>query len=156
MNKKQKIEAIENAYIFTGENPETKGLSKDFKKNIYLLNEKLSNESHDAIFDLQMKFKNNNDIDFDLSYEIMAQACNVIAENPNIKEEDIQEAINNNFSSIYTADRLAYLTINNQQEISDLMKEYEAENISDACAYWYDNQVQSAISLLIEFINKTN
>lgn len=56
-------------------------------------------------------------------------------------------------ASVYTADRLSYLNIWNQDEISDYIKNGIAEDIQTACAIWYDAQVEQASLLINEWVN---
>jgi len=97
--------------------------------------------------------ENYNVINF--GYEIFSKACDIIA---NI---DISEITNDNAediineaepASVYTSDRLEYLNIWNEDEISDIMKEYSIDSISTACAVWYDQQAQNAARLLRDYI----
>lgn len=63
-------------------------------------------------------------------------------------DEDIQMYES---ASIYTSERLSYLNNNNEEEIVDILKEYNTENINTACAcaIWYDQQVQNTIYTII-------
>lgn len=105
--------------------------------------------------EIQNIFLDNYEI-HDLDYEIFSKACDIIGELSldELKDEDkaselIQEQ---EPASVYTADRLAYLNIWNEDEISDMMKEYSISSIAMACAIWYDEQVQSACHLLRAYI----
>ena len=84
----------------------------------------------------------------DLSYEIVASAIDLLDEDTIESEEDY---IDNDSASIYTYDRLQYLNINNQDEITEVLKEYETD-IQNACAYWYDNQVKNVYYQLKDYI----
>lgn len=88
--------------------------------------------------------------DFDLSYEIMASACGVIAD---IDLSDLNEAELNETetASVYTATRLSYANNSNQSDISDIAKEYNVD-FATACAVWYDNQVRNACEQLRDYI----
>ena len=94
-----------------------------------------------------------------LNYQIMARACELIVEHWDTKNsgKDISwEEIADGSASIYTAERLAYLYPTNQQEISDIMREYSlgdvVPSIATACAVWYDNMVAHACRLIIDRI----
>lgn len=91
----------------------------------------------------------------DIYYEIFAKAIDTVVEAWNNNEESpklLNEYIRENysdFSSVYTAEQLSYLNIWNQEEVSDNVKELGC-SISEACAYWYNNEVQNAIGIIVE------
>jgi len=81
----------------------------------------------------------------DLDYEIWNDACIWISERDyKAFIKDDFEYNDMSFASVYNADRLAYLNVWNEDEIADYTKQGYG-NISVACAYWYDNQVENAI-----------
>jgi len=91
----------------------------------------------------------------DLDYQIFSDACDFFCNYTieELKDDDKDNVINEYESaSIYITDRLAYLNVYNENEIADTMDEYGGESISQACAYWYDEQVRNAIRLLAEYI----
>lgn len=91
----------------------------------------------------------------DLSYEICYQATALLTDDlteEQILSEDFYiHEHTQEISSIYTATRLAYLNNNNQEEITDTLKEYQTD-ISGACAIWYENMVAHACNKIIEYI----
>ena len=60
------------------------------------------------------------------------------------------EEIADGSASVYTSERLAYLYPINQQEISDIMREYSLGDIATACAVWYDSMVAHACRAIID------
>lgn len=96
----------------------------------------------------------------DLDYEIFSDACDLVRElydeNKDWSDEAITDAIYDRASdsaSVYTAARLAYLNIWNQDEISDTMREYNTDDIATACAIWYDRQIEQAAIIIKDWIN---
>lgn len=91
----------------------------------------------------------------DLNYEIAGVACSAVGymDFEELKKYDTSED-GGDFASVYTFDRLKYLNANNQEEITDTMKEYSTGNISDACAIWYDNAIKDTMRKLIAYILK--
>lgn len=94
----------------------------------------------------------------DLDYEIFSRAIDEIMIDWTDSEGDIDNFERDvkgkiedtqDFASIWTSERLAYLSVHNEDEIKDKMDEYGAESISNACAWWYDDQVKNAIDLII-------
>lgn len=93
----------------------------------------------------------------DLQYEIMASALSSMSDNikyEQITGEDFEPMREDEHASVYTSTRLSYLNNRNDEEISDIMKEYSCENISTACAIWYDNTVNHVIDEMIDAIVK--
>lgn len=100
----------------------------------------------------------------DLDYQIFSKACDTISEvyeyqnNNDNKVYDFENYIQDNyneFASVYTSDRIDYLDSSNDNEIAEIVINYKCESISFACAIWYDEQVQNAISLIINnYLNK--
>lgn len=91
----------------------------------------------------------------DLDYQTFGRACDVVAEVYAEKPKDITEAIyerSADSASVYTADRLAYLDLHNEDEISELMRECGEHSIATACAMWYDRQVEQAAILISEWV----
>lgn len=71
-----------------------------------------------------------------LSYDITSDAVDAILSE--IPEYEIDAA------SVYTAVQLSYINIYNQQEISDIFKEYQTRDIAQAAAIWHNNKVTEA------------
>lgn len=94
----------------------------------------------------------------DLDYEIFSGACDIVAEvyesHPTQEkaEEDIYERASD-YASVYTSDRLAYLNMWNESDVSDLMHEYGMRSIADACAAWYDRQTEQAAIIISNWIH---
>lgn len=110
--------------------------------------------SDDAPEELRDIFIDHNSI-IDVDYDIFRTACVLLSENPDKPEDELHE-LADDCASVYTYDRLEYLSVMNQQEISDIMREYETEDIATACAIWYEQQVASAIQTIYsEYINAT-
>jgi len=88
--------------------------------------------------------------DLDLSYDILHSALNVLS---NVDYDDLSnfDRFENTqeYASPYTATRLSYLNNNNQQDISDIFKEYRDIDIATAISIWYDNQVVNALALIV-------
>lgn len=97
-----------------------------------------------------------NNLSYDICYDACAFFDDITDKYYNNDDINGDEYINEyEPSSIYTYDRLQYLNNNNQQEISDVMKEYSIDDIATACAIWYDNMVRQAISTIIsDYLNK--
>lgn len=92
-----------------------------------------------------------------LDYKIFSNACDVIADltleqlqGENDDSFDIYD-VTDNQASYYNSDRLEYLNIWNEEEIADKVRQYEC-SISEACAYWYDEQVRDAVSIIRDYI----
>ncbi len=93
----------------------------------------------------------------DLDYQIFSKAIDTYLEawennedSPTLLIDYIEENYND-FSSVYTTDRLSYLDIFNQSEITEFVQSYKVD-IADACAMWYDEQVKGAISIIHEWV----
>jgi hypothetical protein len=141
MNKEIKLKELENAYK----------LQKRGEGYISVINTESS--IHDAIRDIQFNL-NQETGTFELDYEIMDDACNIINDNikniDELKKADFYE-LAQDVASVYTATRLSYLNNQNEAEISDIVKEYECD-IQTACAIWYERQVTRACELIREWI----
>jgi len=147
-----KITTLSNAFTYTGDEPKN-----HVRANIYLLNEKLSEEDEKALLGVISEIDDNG-ADRDIAYEIVSKACDVITDKHDQELNDKQLTLDtiaetmDGFASVYTGTRLSYLNHWNQSEISDLLKDFNID-IADACAYWYDNQVHQASTLLLELID---
>lgn len=96
----------------------------------------------------------------DVDYEIFDRACDIVSEiysdKPDATEEEATEEIYERASdsaNVYTSIRLDYMNMWNEQEISEIMREYDLSSIADACAVWYDRQVEQAATLINEWVN---
>lgn len=100
----------------------------------------------------------------DLDYEIFGRALDIVDEVYGRKPErslegsddeiveEIYEAASDS-ASVYTHDRLAYLDNQNEDEISQKMREYGEHSIATACAIWYDSQVEQAAIIIKDWID---
>jgi len=152
MNRPEKINAIANAMRYTGGNPE-----RGMRANIHVYADDIAKETKDILSEIQR----HSGVGFELSYEIMASACNIVgelADNADISDNDgdiyeaIAEAVDGT-ASVYTGERLSWLSSWNQEEIIDIIKEYSCD-IAGACAIWYDSQVRDMVGELINWINE--
>jgi len=146
MELTKKLELLENAYTY------------DKEKEQYFSNTELYTELEPI---KKIQFEMDEGVKFELGYEIMNDACNYITENitiENLQNPDFDfredtEANLTEFASIYTQTRLEYLNQWNQDEITDILKDYSCD-IQTACAIWYDRQVEEAITKLIEWLQE--
>lgn len=92
----------------------------------------------------------------DMTYAIAHSALRAMSdvEYDKLEEFDAQE-YSIEHASVYTGVRLSYLNPNNQQEISDTMKEYSCDDIATACAIWYDNAVNHFLGDLLVAIKQS-
>lgn len=100
----------------------------------------------------------------DLDFEIFRRAVDVVDnarvdakkdDNSKVDEESVVDNIYTYASdraSIMTYDRLQYLNNNNEHEISEMMREYDIRSIADACAFWYDQQVEQAAIIINDWV----
>lgn len=145
MTKQQKIDSLKSAYTAKEKGDDT----------IYIISDTTTEETTDKLIDIQGSLNAS----FDLSYEIVAKACDLIAENSDAELNNGVDGIDpaevaDGSCSLYTAVRLSYLTNTNESEIYDIIKEYSTTDISTACAIWYENKVSEALQSLIEWINE--
>lgn len=124
---------------------------------IHVYRDELDEATKDAMHEIQR----NLDVDFDTSYDIMATACAIIdgltleaSGRDSLLDDDMLDlyAEADGSASYYTSSRLAYLTPNNEDEISSLVKDEAIESIATACAVWYDRKVQEALEALRVYI----
>lgn len=145
MTQERKLELIRDAY-------KSKKV-EDEREQIKVINDELPKEFHDAIRDVQFEL-NNETGTFELDYNIMARACDILADNCDtidaLKKADMYE-LSTDSASVYTSTRLGYITNQNQDEISEKMKEFDCD-IQTAAAVWYDAQVASACEKLRDYI----
>lgn len=95
--------------------------------------------------------KENSIHSFDLLYNIAQSSIHNLPDEDDLNSIDPYELYE--FASIYTRDRLDYITIYNQDEISDIVKEQQTD-IETACAYWFDSQCQLFLSSVLESIKE--
>lgn len=102
-------------------------------------------------------FRDNYEVR-DLDYEIFSKAIDIMVDlfSEAYVEEEIDERIyelSADTASVYIYDRLAYLNIWNQEEISDILKEHQTDDIQSACAVWYDKEVERACFFIRDWVN---
>lgn len=117
-------------------------------------------ESPQELQDLYLKHYGSDDLDF----EIFNRALDVVDnarvdakkdDNGKVDEENVVDNIYtyaSDSASIMTYDRLQYLNNNNEQEISEMMRDFEMRSIADACAAWYDKQVEQAAIIINDWV----
>lgn len=134
MTQIEKYNQIANAFKIHGE------------KEIYVFSDQVNDEVKEVIQDIMY----DNIRNFDLSYEVAGKACEYIASIPfeELQKVDIQEA---EHASVYIATRLSYLNLNNQYDITEVLKECGCD-IQEACAIWFDRAVQVIAENLIAYI----
>lgn len=139
-NKQTRFELVSNAYT----------TMKKGERDIYILD---TNKIKDmAMQNAILNIQQGLEVSFELSYEIMAKACQCIGE-LTLKELETGEAseMAAETCTVYTYQRLQYLDGNNQAEITDIVKGYDTD-IEKACAEWYEQQVTTAIEALKAYI----
>jgi hypothetical protein len=95
----------------------------------------------------------------DIDYETFNVALNIVSgimtdkpdATPNEVEDGIYERAGDS-ASVYTSDRLGYLNIWNESEVSDIHREGCAESIADACAVWYGQRVEELAMYVKDWI----
>lgn len=115
-----------------------------------------TDEAPEELKDLFLEHYNVDDLD----YETFDRACDIVREvyddKPEATDDEATEEIYERASdqaSVYTADRLAYLNMRNEDEVSQTMREYGMTSIADACAAWYDRQVEQAAIIIKDWVN---
>lgn len=90
----------------------------------------------------------------DLAHDITARAARLGGYR--LVEEDCPDPseLAQDTASPYTARRLEYITVYNQDDISELMKEYELADIASAAAVWYELRVEEAVRLILDAIDE--
>lgn len=80
----------------------------------------------------------------------------VYEDKPKVSDNEVTDEIYEGASdsaSVYTNERLAYLNNQNESDISDVMSEYGEHSIANACAIWYDRQVEQAAIIIKDWVN---
>lgn len=115
-----------------------------------------TDEASEELKDIYLEHYEVRDID----YETFSRACDIVREvydeNPDADGDKAAEVIYEKApesANPYTAERLSYLNIWNEQEIADQVHELGGVSIADACAVWYDKQVEEAAILISNWIN---
>ena len=150
MDKETKLNLISRAYTTMQKNNET----------IHILDTDVIKDmaTQNAILNIQR----NLEVDFELSYKIMANACDIISKKTlNEDETDINSLYYTDLdfyadadgnANVYTAVQLSYLNIQNESEISEIMKDESIESIAQACTVWYIYKVAEACEALKDYI----
>lgn len=149
MTKEQKArqKEVAEAMVYTGDEP----IADDMRANIYVISSKVDDKSELKRLLMKLIYDDNIGGMNDLSYEIVAKACDLIAQDDDITDGSEDIYYENESASVYTADRLGYLNATNQEEITQKMKEFGCD-IQTACAVWYDDMVRSAALTLRDYI----
>lgn len=148
MTKEKKLELVSHAYTTMQKNGDT----------IHILDTDVITDmaTQNAILDIQR----NLEVDFELAYEIMADACDIISEKT-LTGIDRDSLIGDDLdffadadsgANVYTSVQLSYLNINNEAEISELMKDEAITSIGQACSIWYSQKVAEACEALKAYI----
>lgn len=112
-------------------------------------------EAPKEFVDLYLKHYEVRDID----YETFSRACDIVSEiyseKPNATEDEVTDDIYERASESanpYIAVQLSYLNIWNQDEITEYVRTLGL-NIAQACAVWYDKQIEQSAVLINEWVN---
>lgn len=95
------------------------------------------------------------DANIDMSYMIMDTAIGVLQglEIDYIFSDNLDTYADvDSQANVYTGVQLSYLNINNESEISEIMKDESIESIAIACQAWYNSKVVDALNQLINYI----
>ncbi len=149
MTKNLKKRIFVNAYV----------TKKRGEEDIYLVNETLPKEWQEAILAIQHKL-NEETGTFELDYDIMADACDIIADktltgkgrDSLVGDELDFYADADSRANVYTGVQLSYLCPQNESEISVLMKDEAITSIAQACSIWRTEKVARACELIKEYI----
>lgn len=99
----------------------------------------------------------------DTDYKVFNRACDIVVEiygeqseeqHAHHVDQDINNGIyekSNDSASVYTADRLALLDNWNQEDITQNVRDLGVD-IADACAIWYDKEVENACFIIKEWV----
>ena len=139
MNIAEKLSLIGDAYEYR----DVAGIEK------IVLNEKSPLYEHVK----EVQFELNELLhSFEAEYSIMNDACMALSEvdADEIENVDAYE-LSHDTASVYTATQLSWLNINNQADVADIVREYECD-IGTACAVWYEQQVATAIEMLLSAV----
>lgn len=127
---------------------------RDDQSAFYCIKDSVPTNIAQALKDIVYRKENG----FDIPYMMLDDALNILY------SIELDRILDDSFSiydydgdigSVYTSDQLEYLNLNTQQEISDIMREYDLTDIASACAYWYDQEVRDMVQEIINYI-KTN
>lgn len=143
MPKKEKVAALAKAM--------TTSKRKDEEEVFY----HFADEAPKELVDLYLEHYEVRDID----YQIFSDACDIVeavySENEGIGDEEARDEIqerSGDQASVYTSTQLSYLNIWNQSDIAEIVREVEGD-IGNACAIWYDRQVEEAALIINDWVN---
>lgn len=92
----------------------------------------------------------NIDCKEDTRYEIVSRAWDIITEFESLDQEYEPQDTE---ASVYHNVRFNYLCVDNHDDITDRVKSMGVD-ISDACAMWFDEQVDQAVNQIVEGLKK--
>ena len=149
----ERLEAVKNAMRYTGEKEEAE--KNHERAEIYLIKDETPEELKDILKKIIWDERIGGEED--LSYEIVARACDLVADSWEEDEDGTNDDMyyESESASVYTATRLDYLNAWNQEEISQKQKEFDCD-IQQACAVWYDDMVRGVALRLRDYIIKEN
>jgi len=139
-----KLDRLESAMSYTGENPEA-----GTRAEIYIINDGAEEETRNLLCELIAELRNS--CATDLAYEIVSTAIDLVVDQDG-EAEDWQELADDS-ASVYTSTRLSYLHVSNQYEISEFVRDMDMD-IETACALWYDQQVGEVCEKLSEWVSE--
>lgn len=139
-----KLDRLESAMSYTGENPEA-----GTRADIYIINDGVDEETRNFLCELIAELRNS--CATDLAFELVSTAIDLVVEQDG-EAEDWQELADDS-ASVYTSTRLEYLHQSNQDEITDIVKEYD-NDIQTACAVWFERQVGEVCEKLSEWVSE--
>lgn len=123
--------------------------------------EKFNHFSEGAPEELKDLFLKHYEVQ-DLDYETFNAAIDMLIDiysdipldNQNIDyvDDSIYERASD-CASVYTSDRLAYLNLWNQDEISEIVHSISSYDIATACAIWYDKRIEEMAIIINQWIN---
>lgn len=111
-------------------------------------------EAPEELKDLFLEHYNVRELD----YDVFSEACDVVSEvyadKPNATDDQATEDIyerSSDRASYYNDDRLEYITIWNQDEVADIVREQGCD-IATAGAVWYDRAIEQASIIIKDWI----
>lgn len=114
-------------------------------------------DSFEAIKELKDLFLEHYSVR-DIDYRIFSEALDMLEDiyasqtkGKNFVENQIY-ARSSDRASVYTGTRLEYLSAWNEDEVSKVMTTMALSSIAEACAIWYDKQVEQAAIIINKWI----
>ena len=147
MKQQEKLNLLSGAFV---------PLSEENDKIVF--NNYIHEDVKEALLGIMFNFNENHNVgNIDLVYLMAKTACDYISD---FSLDDIIENnketwanIGDDYSSPYIGDRLGYLNANNQDEITELVKEHNTD-IQQACADWFNNKMIDLITTIGNWIEK--